>query len=198
MISTVVLPTISDLQREIANAPRNTGVKRLHILWRGYCAFWTVMLFMPFVSGSLPAKEAGVAAFSNPLARVALASIISVVMVIVGSVFGAWVAVAMAVGTAFTLLIHAWYVRHPSALPTPAERPWHSPQINFSSTKVEGNVGGLIFAVGTVIIVAIGVPPVIWFLCAAMAAGCLVAWGLVTWHASYPKHGLPQNRIVLH
>jgi hypothetical protein len=104
----------------------------------------------------------------------------------------------MAANTAFAILIHAWYVRHPSDIPTPIERRRHSPQINFSSTEVEGNIGGLIFVVGSVFVVAVGLPSVIWFLFAATAAGCFLAWGLVAWHTSHPKRGLPENWIVLH
>ena len=79
----------------------------------------------------------------------------------------------------------------------PAERRKPSPQINFSSTEVEGNVGGLIFVVGSVFIVAVGLSSVIWFLFAATAAGCFLAWALVAWHTSHPRRGLPENRIVL-
>jgi hypothetical protein len=71
-----------------------------------------------------------------------------------------------------------------------------SPQINFSSTDVAGNVGGLIFVVGSVFIVVIGLPSVIWFLLAGTAAGCILAWGLVAWHTKHPEYGLPANRIV--
>ena len=196
LVSTVVHPTISDLQREIAAAPPNS-FKRLRAVWRGYCAFWIVMLVIPFASASPRAEDAGVVALPN-LARVAVGSIIIMLMIVVGPVLGAWVSGVMAAGTAFAMLIHAWYVRHPSDLPTPTERRRHPLQINFSSTEVEGNIGGLIFAVGTVVIVDVGLPPVIWFLFAAIAAGCLLAWGLVAWHASHPKRGLPENRIVLH
>src|SRR4029450_545536 len=62
---------------------------------------------------------------------------------------------------------------------------------------VAGNVGGLIFVVGTVLIVAVGLPSVLLFLVAATVAGCFVAWGLVAWHKSHPKRGLPGNLIEL-
>jgi hypothetical protein len=95
------------------------------------------------------------------------------------------------------MLIHAWYDRHPSDLARPAGSPPRTPQINFSSTEVAGNIGGLIFVVGSVFIVAIALPSVIWFLFAATAAGGLLAWALLTWHTSHPGSGLPANRIVL-
>jgi hypothetical protein len=95
------------------------------------------------------------------------------------------------------ILLHRWYDRHPSNTPVPAVSVWRSPQINFSSTEVAGNIGGLIFVVGSVFIVAIALPSVIWFLFAATFAGALVAWLLVTWHATHPARGLPENHIVL-
>src|SRR4029079_19372383 len=93
--------------------------------------------------------------------------------------------------------IRAWYDRHPSAHPAPPERQRRSPQINFSSTEVAGNIGGLIFVVGSLFIVTLGLPSVIWFLFAATIAGCFLAWALAAWHTSHPACGLPQNQIVL-
>jgi len=58
-------------------------------------------------------------------------------------------------------------------------------------------MGGLIFVVGSVFIVAVGLPSVIWFMFAATIAGCFLAWGLVSWYTSHPKWGLPENRISL-
>jgi hypothetical protein len=71
------------------------------------------------------------------------------------------------------------------------------PQINFSSTEVAGNIGGLIFVVGSVFVVVVGVPSVIWFLFAAAAAGSFLAWALFGWRREHPTGGLPENRIVL-
>ena len=110
---------------------------------------------------------------------------------------GAWAAAVTAAGAMFAILIHAWYARHPSEVPIPTEPQRRSPQINFSSTEVAGNIGGLIFVVGSVFIVAIGLPSVIWFLFGATIAGCFLAWALVAWHTKHPKRGLPENLIVL-
>jgi hypothetical protein len=196
LLSTVVQPTISDLQREIANAGPN-GRKRLRARWRGYCAFWTVMFVGPFMPRSSPAEEVGAVAFPDAIARIAVGSIGVTLLVLVGPALGAWVAVITAVGVLFAILMHAWYDRHPSNIPIPTEPQRRWPQINFSSTEVAGNIGGLIFVVGSVFIVVIGLPSVIWFLFAATVAGCFLAWALVTWHTSHPKRGLPENQIVL-
>jgi hypothetical protein len=196
LLSAVVQPTIADLQREIADAGPN-GLKRLRAEWRGYCAFWRLTLVAPFASWASPVAEAGAVAFPDAIARLAVGSVVVTLLAVVGPVLGAWVAVVMAVGALLAILIHAWYDWHPSDIPTPAESQRRSPQINFSSTEVAGNIGGLIFVVGSVFIVAVGLPSVIWFLFAATVAGCLLAWALVAWHRSHPTWGLPENRIAL-
>ncbi len=196
LLSTVIQPTISDLQREIVDAGPGR-LMRLRAQWRGYRAFWTVMLIAPFAPWSSPAQNVGAVAFPDAIARLGIASIIVTLLAIVGPVLGASVAVMAAAGTLLAILIHAWYDRHPSEIATPTESRRPSPQINFSSTEVAGNIGGLIFVVGSVFIVVIGVPSVIWFLFAATVAGCVLAWALVTWHTSHPNSGLPENPIRL-
>jgi hypothetical protein len=196
LLSTVVEPTISDLQREIVDAGPQR-LKRLRAQWRGYCAFWRVMVVAPFASWSIPAEDTGAVAFPDAIARLAVGSIVVTLLVVAGPMLGVWAAVVTAVGTLFAILIHAWYARHPSEIATPAEPQRRSPQINFSSTEVAGNIGGLIFVVGSVFIVSVGLPSVIWFLFAATVAGSFTAWALVSWHTSHPKRGLPENRIVL-
>jgi hypothetical protein len=196
VLSTVVQPTISDLQREVAKAGPG-GLSRLRTRWRGYRAFWTVMLVAPFVPWPSPADNAGAVAFPEAIARLAVGSIVVTLLLIVGPVLAAWVAAVTVVGTLCAILIHAWYVRHPSDIPVPRGAQRRLPQINFSSTDVADNIGGLIFVVGSIFIVVIGVPSVIWFLSAATIAGCCVAWALVAWHTRHPKSGLPENQIVL-
>ena len=196
LFSTVVEPTIADFQREIANAGASR-FGRARARWRGYRAFWTVMLVAPLAFRPSPAQEAGALAFPDAVARLAVGSIVVALLVIVGPLLGVWVAAVAAAGALFAMVMHAWYVRHPSDIPAPTEPKRRSPQINFSSTEVAGNIGGLIFVLGSVGIVAVGLPSVIWFLCTAAVAGCVLAWALVAWHASHPKRGLPENLIVL-
>ena len=130
------------------------------------------------------------------MARLAVASVVVALFAIGDPLFGAWVGLVTVAGALVAIGIHAWYQRHPSDTPDPTERQWRSPQINFSSTDVAGNIGGLIFVVGSVLVVAVGLPSVFWFLLAGTVAGCFLAWGLAAWHTSHPKSGLPQNRIV--
>jgi hypothetical protein len=196
LISNVVQPTISDLQRELADAAPNV-LMRLRARWRGYWAFWMVMLVAPFAFWSSPAENPGASAFPFTIAQLAVGAVLLTLLIVVGPGPGAWIAVIMAAGTLFAIAIHRWYDRHPSDIPTPPERQRRWPQINYSSMEVAGNIGGLIFVVGSVFVVVVGLPSVILFLFAATVAACLLAWTLVAWHSSHPKRGLPENRIVL-
>ena len=196
LISTVVQPTIADLQREIAAAGPHR-FKRLRAQWRGYRAFWTVMLVAPLTYRPSPAQQGGAMALSDAIARLAVGSIVVALLVIVDPLLGVWVVAVTAAGAPLAMVMHAWYVRHPSDIPAPTESMRRTPQINFSSTEVAGNIGGFIFVVGSVFIVAVGLPPVIWFLSVAAFGGSLLAWALVVWHGSHPKRGLPENLILL-
>jgi hypothetical protein len=182
-LSTVIHPTISDLQREVAAAGPG-GLKRLRARWRGYRAFWTLTLVAPFVSS--PSGDRGPVAFPDAIARLAGGSMVVGLLAVVGPMLGVWVAGVAAASALVAIVIHAWYEQHPSNIPTPTKPQRRWPQINFSSTEVEGNIGGLIFVIGAVFIVTVGLPSVIWFLFAGTVAGSILAWCLTAWHASYP------------
>jgi len=171
-IALVVRPTIADLQSEVAAAGPNR-MKRRRARWRGYSAFWTLILVAPFASWSedVPNTAAG-----RVVAGLAL------VMLLMVATLGAWIMAVPAAATLVAFLLHAWYDRHPSSIAMPRDAPWRSPQINFSSTDVAGNIGGLIFVVGSLVIVSLALPSVFWFLVAGAIAACFVAWGLVAYH----------------
>lgn len=171
-IASVVRPTLADLQSEFAAAEAGRA-KRLRVLCHGYAAFWTVMFLAPFASWSDNRADLATARLAVGSAVVALLMVIT---------FGAWTALVVAAGTLVAFLLHAWHERHPSEIAVSSERRWRSPQINFSSTDVGGNAGGLIFVVGSVLIISLGLPSVFWFLLTGALASGLVAWGLVVWH----------------
>jgi len=194
--STVVQPTVADLQREVADAG-DSRVKRVRARWRGYRAFWTLTLVAPFATWDEPRRRADAVAFPDAITRVAVTSIVLTLLGLVGPVLGGWVTIiAAAASVPVAVLLHRWYARHPSHIPAPTASKTWSPQINFSSTEVAGNIGGLIFVVGSVFIVVLGLPSVIWFLIGGTAAGSILAWGLIAWHTRHPQYGLPANRIV--
>jgi hypothetical protein len=151
-----------------------------------------VALIAPVASGVPRSAERGA------VARLAAGAIVFVLLALGGPRIDAWVSLLCAAATLFAVVMHWWYQQHPSQLPAPADpscRP--SPQINFSATDVGGNIGGLIFVIGSVFIVAVGLPSVIWFLSTALAVGSVVGWGLARWRTSHPFSGRPDKGIVL-
>jgi hypothetical protein len=61
------------------------------------------------------------------------------------------------------------------------------PGINFSRLEIPGDVGGLVFTVGVVITMLIGLPLARPFFCGAFAGGLLVAAAIRAW----TRHGRP-------
>ena len=172
-IATVVHPTIADLQTEF-DAAEGDRVRRLRVLCRGYASFWMLIFVAPFASWSENRSDVANARLAVGSAGVAILMVVT---------FGAWTTfIIVAAGMLVAFSIYLWHQRHPTEIALLPERRWRSPQINFSSTDVGGNAGGLIFAVGSVLIVSLGLPSVFWFLLTASLAAGFVAWGLVVWH----------------
>ena len=62
------------------------------------------------------------------------------------------------------------------------------PGINFSRTDVGGDLGGLVFAVGSVVAVLIGLPYIAPIYLASLVCGVGVAVLLIEWRRHYPGH----------
>ena len=62
------------------------------------------------------------------------------------------------------------------------------PGINFSRLEVGGDIGGLAFAVGSVVAVLIGLPCIAPLYAASMLCGAGVAVLLFEWHQHHPGH----------
>ena len=71
------------------------------------------------------------------------------------------------------------------------------PEINLSAIRVGANAGGLIFAVGSIVILVLGLPAWRWFFLAAFVGGLLVAWALAAWHLSHPSRRGPDTFVRL-
>lgn len=172
-VASVVHPTIADFQSEFAAAGGNRA-KRLRVRCCGYAAFWMLVFVAPFASWSDNRSDVSTGRLAVGSAGVAILMVVTL---------GVWTTFAIvAAGTLVAFSIHVWHERHPSEIALLPERRWRSPQINFSSTDVGGNAGGLIFVVGSVLIVSLGLPSVFWFLLTAALAAGFVAWGLAVWH----------------
>jgi hypothetical protein len=62
------------------------------------------------------------------------------------------------------------------------------PGINFSKLEVGGDVGGLVFAAGSVVAVLIGLPWIAPLYLASMLCGVGVAVLILEWHRHRPGH----------
>jgi len=169
-IEIVVHPTIADLQAEVAAAGSNHA-NRIRARCQGYAAFWMLLMVAPFASWS---EER-----ANVASGLAAGSVVVTLLTVM--TLGPWTALVAAGATVVALLLHSWYERHPSEIAVPPDV-WRSPQINFSSTDIAGNIGGFIFMIGSVLIVSLALPSIFWFLLAGGIAACFVAWGLAAWH----------------
>lgn len=196
VFTSVIQPTVADLQRELRDAGSSRR-QRLLAHCRGHRAFWTLAFVAPFAFWRAPAPGHGAVAFPDVVGRAAVTVIILTLVTLNGSALGIWTIVAGIGGTCVAIGMHAWYGRHPSLLVVADTDIRHRPQINLASIPVHANAGGLIFVVGSVAIVVLGLPALRWFLLAAVVLGAVVAWALLAWHASHPLRGLPQNQIVL-
>ena len=62
------------------------------------------------------------------------------------------------------------------------------PGINFSKLEVGGDIGGLVFAAGSVVAVLIGLPFIAPVYVASMICGVGLAVLLFQWHRHYPRY----------
>jgi predicted phage tail protein len=66
---------------------------------------------------------------------------------------------------------------------------------NVSRVRVGADLGGVLAVVGTIVVLVAGIPPVKWFLAAALASGAVFAVGLSIWHRRHPGPLTPPNTI---
>ncbi|MGH9240420.1 MAG: hypothetical protein ACRD3G_20430 [Vicinamibacterales bacterium] len=59
------------------------------------------------------------------------------------------------------------------------------PEINMSSIRVGGDLGGLIFAAGCVAILLIGVPGLRWFIGLSLALAAVLAGATIAWRRTH-------------
>jgi hypothetical protein len=105
--------------------------------------------------------------------------------------FAWFVAAVIVSGVLMAIVLRRWNTRHPSELapvnPAPDAR------INISSIPVAGDIGGLMFVVGSFVVVLLGLPDVRWFVLGSIVSGAVLAGGLFMWrsaHAGDPPRAL--------
>lgn len=113
----------------------------------------------------------------------ALLTLVAALLLATWPFFGTFTIATLIVGILMSVTMGSWHREHPSTVAVPDRRV--RSEINLASIPVGGDVGGLIFAAGSVVIL-LGLPQLRWFLLGSMACAAIFAAGLIAWrhHAS--------------
>ncbi len=110
------------------------------------------------------------------------------------SMFGWFVLAAVAGGVIMAVVLRRWNTRHPSQFAPAARTP--GAEINLSSIPVAGDIGGLLFVIGAIITVLLGLPDIRWFVLASVVVGAVLAGGLFLWRSTRSTSLVPMNSIL--
>jgi hypothetical protein len=110
------------------------------------------------------------------------------------SMFGWFVLAAVAGGVIMAVVLRRWNTRHPSQFAPAARTP--GAEINLSSIPVAGDIGGLLFVIGAIITVLLGLPDIRWFVLASVVVGAVLAGGLFLWRSTRSSALVPMNSIL--
>ena len=101
--------------------------------------------------------------------------------------FGPFAIAAMVVGALLSVVLHRW-TADPSSGFAVTDR---LTPINFASVHVGGDAGGLIFVLGSVAILGLGLPTLRWFLIGSVIVAVAVAIARITWTSVHPGDRMP-------
>jgi hypothetical protein len=137
----------------------------------------------------------------HPEARAAADPLVSLsavtLLAALWSMFGWFVVATIAGGALMAIVLRRWNTRHPSALAPAnplASRP--DAEINLSSIPVAGDIGGLLFVIGAIVTVLLGLPDIRWFVLGSVVVGCVLASSLFVWRSSHTEALGPANSIL--
>jgi hypothetical protein len=126
-----------------------------------------------------------------------LALLVAALFAAIWSMFGWFVLAAVAGGAVMAIVLRRWNTRHPSDL-APAGGGVQMPraEINLSAIPVGGDVGGLLFVIGAIVTVLLGLPDIRWFVLGSVIAGAVLAGGLFVWRSFRAVPLTPANSIL--
>jgi hypothetical protein len=110
------------------------------------------------------------------------------------SMFGWFVLAAVGGGVIMAIALRWWNSRHPSQLAPNSGTP--GAEINLSSIPVAGDFGGLLFVIGAIVTVLLGLPDIRWFVLGSVVVGAVLAGGLFAWRSSHTSRLEPANSIL--
>jgi hypothetical protein len=193
-LSSVVYPAIADFEHELRGAGANRA-RRLAVRARAGWAF-TKLLLVLIASPPAPLHPSAVVPPPERSGGAALLLLVTALFASTWPVFGWFTALAAAGGTLFAISMRWWNDRHPAITVDVEPGTRTRPEINLSRIPVGGNAGGLIFAIGSVVIVIVGLPGLRWFLIAALLGGACTAAALFAWRRAHPAALQPRNSIA--
>jgi hypothetical protein len=69
-------------------------------------------------------------------------------------------------------------------------------EINLSSIPVAGDFGGLLFVIGAIVTVLLGLPDIRWFVLGSVVFGGATAVALFVWRSIQARSATPANSIL--
>ena len=66
-------------------------------------------------------------------------------------------------------------------------------EINLSAIPVAGDIGGLLFVIGAIVTVLLGLPDIRWFVLGSVVVGAVLAGGLFVWRSSQTRESHPRQ-----
>jgi hypothetical protein len=94
------------------------------------------------------------------------------------------------------IALRRWNDRHPSALAPARRESGPNAEINLSSIPVAGDFGGLLFVIGAIVTVLLGLPDLRWFVLGSVVAGAVMASALWRWRSGHSPTLTPANSIL--
>lgn len=193
VLATVVTPTISDLQHEVREAGNNAP-RRLVAALRGYAAFWLLVVAAPIAFHRWPTRSIGSQEVGDRSPGITFGFYVAATVLCAWNFLEWWTVVAAGGGALFAVIIHQWHGHHPTQLVIPDKGVWRAPEINQSRIPVDGNIAGLMYVVGSLVVALIGLPIARWFFVTTVVLGLLCAIALLAWRNA---HRRTTNAILL-
>jgi hypothetical protein len=184
-------PAIADLQHEWRQTAPGSWQRRFTLL-RAYRAYLRLLLIAPFAGRTVVSSTAphgrllAVVDRRNDDALGKVLLMWALLLASMWSLFGTFVIVLAAGALATAAVLHHWHCRYAGrnglgAGPLPGR-----PEINFAAIPVYGNMAGLLVVVGSLAVIAAGLPVLGLFLLLAALTGAAVATALRAWHLAHP------------
>lgn len=105
-----------------------------------------------------------------------------------------FLALTLGCGVILATGMFLWRSRRSATTPSPTER-LEPVQINISKVPIAGGIGGLLVAVGSVVVLLVGVDQARWFFTASLACGVVLAVLLILGRKDHPERQSPDNTL---